>query len=110
MTDTAQILVFIFGVTKYLFVCQDLRGLVSLHGTARGLDVKEAVIKLHRNRALDLPLPRLIGLRTDCAPSMTSKENGATALLKKSLRKSNFKQDILTPHCFIHQEVFVLRL
>jgi len=41
---------------------------------------------------------------TDGAPSLVGKENGAVALLKKHLRESNFEQDILTVHCFIHQE------
>jgi len=41
MTDIAQILVFIRGVTKYLSIHEDLLGLVSLRGTTRGLDVKE---------------------------------------------------------------------
>ena len=104
MTDTAQMLVFIRGVTELLSVHEDLLGLVSLRGTTRGLDVKEAVLKLLRNRVPDLPLSKLVGLTTDGAPSMTGKENGAVALLKKHLRESKFEQDILTVHCVIHQE------
>jgi len=53
MTDTAQILVFIRGVTKCLSVHEDLLGLVSLRGTTRGLDVKEAVLELLHKRVPD---------------------------------------------------------
>ena len=69
-TDTAQMLVFIRGVTESLSVHEDLLGLVSLHRTTRGLDVKEAVLKLLRDRVLDLPLSKLVGLTTDGAPPM----------------------------------------
>ena len=54
MTDTAQMLVFIRGVTKPLFVHKDLLGLVSLRGTTRGLDVKETMLKLLRDPNLTL--------------------------------------------------------
>ena len=35
---------------------------------------------------------------------MVGKEYGTVALLKKHLQESNFEQDILPVHCFIHQE------
>jgi len=81
MTDTVQILVFIRGETKCLSVDEDLPELVSLRGTTRDLDVKEAVLKLLRNRVPDSPLSKVIGLLTDGVPSMVGKENGAVGLL-----------------------------
>ena len=39
----------------------------SLHSTTRGLDVKEAVLKLLYDRVPDLPLSKLAGLTTDGA-------------------------------------------
>ena len=39
-TDTAQMLVFIRGVTESLSVHEDLLGLISLQSTTRELDVK----------------------------------------------------------------------
>jgi len=59
-------------------------------GTTRGLDVKEAVLKLLRNRVPDLPLSKLIGLTTDGSPSMVGKENGAVELLKEALARIKF--------------------
>ena len=104
MSDTAQILVFICGITKDLSVHKDLLGLVSLCDMTRGVGIKEAALKLLHDRLPDLSLSKLIGLTTDGAPSMTGKENAAVALLKKHLLESKFEQDILTVHCFIHQE------
>ena len=86
-------LVFIRSVTESLSVHEDLLGLVSLHSTTLGLDVKEAVLKLLRDRVPDLPLSKLVGLTTDGAPSMTGKENGAVSLLKKHLRESKFERE-----------------
>ena len=45
----------------------------------------------------------LVELTTDGAPSKTGKENGAGVLLKY-LQESDFKQDVISLHCFIHQE------
>ena len=104
MTDTGQMLVFIRGVTEPLFVHKDFLELVFLRGTARGLNVKEPMLKLLRNRVPELSLSKLVGLTTDGAPSMTGKENGAVALPKKHLRESKFELDILSCRCVIHQE------
>ena len=102
-------LVFIRGVTESLSAHEDLLGLVSLHSIALGLDVKEAVLKLLRDRVPDLPLSKLIGLTTDGAPSMTGKKNGAVSLLKKHLRESKFEKDIFTVYCVIHQEALCVK-
>ena len=110
VSDTAHILVFIRVVTKDLSVHEDLLGLVSLRGRTREVDIKGAVLKLLHDRVPDLSWSKLVGLTTDGAPSMTSNENGAMALLKKHLLESKFEQDILTVYGFIHQEPSVLRL
>ena len=105
MTDTAQMLVFIRGVTEPLFVRENLLGIVSLRGTIRASDVTEAVLKLLRNRVPDLSLSKLVGLTKDGTPSITGKKDGAVAPFKKHLRESKFEQDLLTVHCVIHQEI-----
>ena len=56
------------------------------------------------NKIPNLSLSKLVGLTTDGAASMTGKENGTVALLKKYLQESDFTQDIITLHCFIHHE------
>ena len=67
------------------------------------------VIALH-NKIPNLSLTKLVGLTTDGAASITGKENGAVALLKKYLQESDFTQDVITLHCFIHKGLFVLRV
>ena len=104
MSDTAQLSVFIRAVAKDLSVHEDLVGLIPLHDTTLGVDIKEAVLNALHHNIPNLSLSKLIGLTTDGAASMIGKENGAAALLKKYLQESDFTQDVVTLHCFIHQE------
>ena len=102
--DTAQLAEFIRGVSSELSVHEDLLGLVSLRGRTRGVDIKEAVVRLLYEKIPDLSLNKLCGLTTDGCPSMTGKENDAVILLKKDAQQSFPHQDILNVHCIIHQE------
>ena len=102
--DTAQLAVFISGVSAELSVHGDLLGLVSLRGRTRGVDIKEAVVRLLYKKIPDVSLNKLCGLTTDGCPSMTGKENGAVALLKKDAEQSFPHRDILNVYCIIHQE------
>ena len=104
MSDTAQLSIFIRAVAKDLSVHEDLIGLIPLHDITRGIDMKEAVLNALYYKILYLSLSKLVGLTTDGAASVTGKENGAVALLKKYLQESDFTQDVSTLHCFIHQE------
>ena len=104
MSDTGQLSVFIRAVAKDLSVHEDLVGIIPLHNTTRGVDIKETVLNVLHCKISNLSLSKLVGLTTDGAASMTRKENGAAALLKKYLQESDFTQDVITLYCFIHQE------
>ena len=106
MSDTAQLTVFIRAVAKDLLIHKNLAGLISLHDTMRGVDVKEAVVNARHNKIPNSSLSKLVGLKTDGAASMTGKENGPVAVLKKYLHESDFTLDVITLHFFIHQEFF----
>ena len=108
-TDTAQMLVFIHGVTTPLSVHKDLLELISLHCTTRGSDVKE-VLKQLCDRVPDLPLSKIIGLTRDGLPSMTGKENGAVAFLKKHLGNQSLSKIFLLFIVSSTKRHFVLRL
>ena len=104
MIDTAQLSVFIYAVEKDMSVHKDFVGLILLHDTTCGVDIKEAVLNALYNKIPNLSLSKLVGLTADGAPSMTGKENGALALLKKYLQEYDFTQDVVTLHCCIHQK------
>ena len=101
--ETAQLAVFIRGVSSELSVHEDFLGLVSLRGRTRGVDIKETVVRLLYEKIPDISLNKLCGLTTDGCPSMTGKE-GAVALLKKDAQQSFSHQDILNVHYIIHHK------
>ena len=102
--NTALLAEFIRGVSSELSVHEDLLGFVSLCGRTRGVAVKKVVVRVLYEKIPYLPLSKLCGLTTDGCPSMTGKENGAVALLKKDAQQSLPHQDILNVHCIIPQE------
>ena len=63
--DTAQLAVFIHGVSSELSVCEDLLGLVLLCGCTRGIDIKEAIVRLLYEKIPDVSLNKLCKLTTD---------------------------------------------
>ena len=103
-TLSPQLSVFICAVAKDLSVHKDFIGLIPLRDATRGVDIKDAVLNVLHYKIPNLSLSKLVGSTTDGAASMTGKENGAVALLMKYLQESVFTQDVITLHCFIHQE------
>ena len=95
-SGTAQLSVFVRAAAKDLSAYEDLVGLIPFHDTTRDVDIKEAVLNALHYKIPNLSLSKLVGLTTDGAASMTGKENGAVALLKKYLQESDFTQDVIT--------------
>ena len=84
---------------------QTALGLAGLNDCTRGIDVAEAVVKVVAERILNVSWKKLAGITTDGAPAMMGEENGAAALIKKFFHRDHSKQDVLSVHCIIHQEV-----
>ena len=103
ITDTAQLSIFIRGITDYFEIHEDLLAIEGLHECTRGIDVAEAVVKVVAERIPNLSWNKLAGITTDGAPAMMGKENGAAALIKKYVHRDHSNQ-VLTVHCLIHQE------
>ena len=103
ITDTAQLSIFIRGITDDFEIHEDLLAIEGLHECTRGIDVAEAVVKVVAERIPNLSWNKLAGITTDGAPAMMGKENGAAALIKKYVHRDHSNQ-VLTVHCLIHQE------
>ena len=105
--STAQLLVFIRGVTEDFQISEELFAMVSLKDRTRGSDLCDAV-----SDAIDksnLQWSQLVGVTTDGAPSMTGKESGFVTLLRKKAM-DNSGSDLIHYHCIIHQEALVARV
>ncbi|KAG0721741.1 General transcription factor II-I repeat domain-containing protein 2 [Chionoecetes opilio] len=102
MKDTAQLVIFIRGVTAALQVYEDFLQLVPLHGTTTGQDIFDAVLQCVKQHSLDPS--RLVCVTTDGAPAMTGKNKGAASLLVRHCEAAGHTQPIHKVHCIIHQE------
>ncbi|XP_033222608.1 zinc finger BED domain-containing protein 5-like [Belonocnema kinseyi] len=98
-SDTAQLVVMICFVLENGSVQEELLELIPLKGKTTGFDVylslKNSIL------AHEVPLKKLVAVRTDGAPSMTGK---ITGLSGQCLHDPDFPR-FLFFHCIIHQEV-----
>ena len=100
--DTAQLAVFIRGVTADLNVCEEFLQLVPLRGTTTGKDIFDAMLQCVEQYSLDFS--RLVCVTTDGAPAMTGQTKGAASLLVRHCEAAGHTQPIHKMHCIIHQE------
>ncbi|UYV75065.1 GTF2IRD2 [Cordylochernes scorpioides] len=84
-------------------IFEELLELVPMHGTTTGEDIFNCVYDLLQK--YNLPQSKLTSVATDGAPSMTGKNNGFVALLRKKLSEISDGSNIHHTHCIIHQEV-----
>lgn len=100
--DTAQLAVFIRGVTADLQVFEEFLQLVPLRTTTTGQDIFDAVLQCVEQHSLNLS--RLVCVTTDGAPAMVGERKGAASLLVRHCEASGHTQPIQKMHCIIHQE------
>lgn len=98
LSDTAQLVVFIRGVTDDFEVIEEFLDMASMKSTTTGQDICEDVIKLMKKFEIDSS--KLVGITTDGAPSMVGKYNGFVKRFLDAIQT----EDVLVSHCIIHQE------
>ncbi|XP_076069311.1 general transcription factor II-I repeat domain-containing protein 2B-like [Oratosquilla oratoria] len=99
---TAQLVVFIRGVTADLQVCEEFLQLVPLRGTTTGQDICHAVLQCVDQHSLNLS--RLVCVTTDGAPPMVGEKKGTASLLVRHCEATVYIQPINLMHYIIHQE------
>jgi hypothetical protein len=101
--NTAQLAVFIRGVSENCEIIEELLALVGMHGTTTGEDIFNELDKIIKK--YDLPYNKLSGISTDGAPAMVGAQKGVIALIKKKLLQLNIDPSkLFVSHCIIHQE------
>ncbi|XP_076061542.1 general transcription factor II-I repeat domain-containing protein 2-like [Oratosquilla oratoria] len=98
--NTAQMAVFIRGVTADLQVCEEFLQLVPLRGTSTGQDICDAVLQCVDQHSLDLS--RLVRVPTDGAPAMG--EEGRRFAAGAPCEAAGYTQPINMMRYIIHQE------
>ena len=79
--STAQLLIFIRGVTENFQISEELFAMISLKDQTQGSDLCNAVSDAIEKS--NLKWSHLVGVTTDGAPSMKEKESGLVTLLRK---------------------------
>lgn len=103
ITNTAQLAIFIRGITAEFDTREELLSLEAMHGTTRGEDLFARLVSSMKK--LELSFEKLSGLTTDGAPSMVGSQKGLIAFVKKELdRLSLDSSNLIVCHCIIHQE------
>ncbi|CAK1594128.1 unnamed protein product [Parnassius mnemosyne] len=85
ISSTAQLLIFIRGVTQDFEVLEELLGMCSLKGQTRGIDILNVL--LDECSKTDKDLSKLSGVATDGAPSIIGVNSELVTLLKKQEKK-----------------------
>ncbi|KHJ40557.1 hypothetical protein D918_09394 [Trichuris suis] len=103
ITNTAQLAIFLRGITTEFETQEELLSLEAMHGTTRGEDLYEKLV-LSMER-FGLKFEKLSGLTTDGAPAMAGSQKGLVAFVKKELNRLNLDpNDLVACHCIIHQQ------
>ena len=98
LSDTAQLVVFIRGVTNNFEVIEEFLDMASMKATTTGQNICEEMIKMMKKFEIDTS--KLVGITTDGAPSMVGKNNGFVKRFLDVIQG----EDVLVNHCIIHQE------
>ncbi|KAL2079794.1 hypothetical protein ACEWY4_025538 [Coilia grayii] len=100
--DTAQLLIFLRGITKTFQVTEELASMQSMKGTTTGEDFTEITASLDK---LGLKWDKLTGVTTDGCPNLTGKNVGLLKRMQDKVSEINPQQKLTFLHCIIHQEV-----
>ncbi|GAB1607359.1 EPM2A-interacting protein 1-like [Argonauta hians] len=102
--STPQLLVFVRGVLENFDIHEELLSVESLSSKISGTDIFHATCRALSANNMNWKL--LVGVTTDCAPSMITTKSGAVALLKQKM-KQKYSVDLIHYHRLISQETVI---
>ncbi|XP_033971718.1 general transcription factor II-I repeat domain-containing protein 2-like [Trematomus bernacchii] len=105
--DTAQLLIFIRGVSANFEMCEELAALQSLKGTTTGEDIFGKVCQTMEE--LDLDWSKLASITTDGAPSMVGASRGLIGRMNREMEERGLTAP-LQIHCLIHQQALCCKV
>ena len=100
--DTAQLLIFLRGITRDFKLTEELAAMRPIKGTTTGSDLFTEV-----NACMDklgLEWDRLGGVTTDGCPNLTGKNVGLLKRMQDKVSELNAEQKLVFIHCIIHQQ------
>ncbi|KAK7893660.1 hypothetical protein WMY93_022812 [Mugilogobius chulae] len=100
ISDSAQLLIFIRGVSDSMEITQELAGVETLRGTTKSEDLFAAVGRVLEK--YNLSWEKMSGITTDGAPAMIGKKAGLATLVTQKVAQCGGK--VAQYHCILHQE------
>lgn len=100
--DTAQLLIFIRGITDTFEIVEEFLAMESLKGTTRGSDLYDTVSGCMQR--LNIPWAKLLNVTTDGCPNLTGKNTGLLRRIQDRVREDDPNSTLIFLHCIIHQE------
>ena len=107
MQDTAQLLIFIRGVSANFEMSEELAALQSFKGTTTGEAIFGKVCQTMEK--LDLDWSKLASITTDGAPSMVGASRGLIGRMNREMEERGITAP-LQVHCLIHQQALCCRV
>ena len=101
--DTAQLLIFLRGITADFQITEELAAMQSIKGTTTGNDLFRVVNACMA--MLGLKWDKLAGVTTDGCPNLTGKNVGLLKRMQDKVTEMNPDQKLTFLRCIIHQEV-----
>ncbi|XP_027230682.2 general transcription factor II-I repeat domain-containing protein 2-like [Penaeus vannamei] len=105
--DSAQLLIFIRGVSANFEMCEELAALQSLKGTTTGEDIFGKVYQTMEE--LDLDWSKLASITTDGAPRMVGMSRGLIGRMNREMEERGLTAP-LQVHCLIHQQALCCKV
>ncbi|XP_077969525.1 general transcription factor II-I repeat domain-containing protein 2-like [Styela clava] len=101
--DTAQLLIFVRGITCDFKITEEIAAIRPMKGTTTGADIfSEVDASMDK---LGLKWEKLAGVTTDGCPNLTGKNVGLLKRMKDRVNEIDPKQQLVFLHCIIHQQV-----
>ena len=106
--DTAQLLIFVRGISENLEITEELLSLELMKDTTTGEDIFECVE--NGFRTMELPWQKMVSVTTDGCPSLTGKNVGLLKRLSDRVAEVDCTRELILLHCIIHQEVLCKKM
>ena len=106
--NTAQLAIFIRGITGNFDVIEEFAELIAMKGTTRREDIDQAILECTGRMQLDLS--KFVSATTDGAPAMVGPHKDAIAVLQIHVASLGFSNTIIKLQCIIHQEVLASKV
>ena len=106
--DTAQLLIFVRGISENFEITEELLSMESMKDTTTGEDIFDCVE--NAMHTMQLPWQKMASVTTDGCPSLTGKNVGLLKRLGDRVAEVDCTRELIFLHCIIHQETLCKRV